>query len=1092
MNSGCNEYIKKPNWITYDNLIKASTGFSRFVRYSNANLNNEYIELDLLRKYYISNHQSAINLIDELALRGFEFVSEKTSSILPNNTYCSDMDVLSVSIDQGNYKKLNFEEVGLGNFNDRFNVKCDMFFDGISLKSFLYFNKSINNKLLKQEFLDKGFTVGENDVDIGIVVGISQLKRPIVNEDLLISKLFNEGIFNNFNKYCYDNNLLFLRDMKNLNTDKLILLRGFGEGRINSIKERYQKYVSGEIIIQNESSSIAIPADKEGILLEEIFSENKFSVFRSYCADNNFIMAKDLTSFDFDLLCKVAGIGVGKIEIIKETFLNILSNSESHLFKGYNSTTNINKDFTSIKISYVYEENIVHYFNSIGINTIGDLSEFDTNDFSKIANVGKKKAQELTENLNLFTLSIEEYVKEKFNKITLSDGFDVYRERVLHKVTLEYIGKKLKVTRERVRQKEKKAVIAICGLLSLLDEVISQKKYFINNKNLKFDLLVDIIGSYENALLARDCLINNEFNHIKYFKELDEFFININVNIVREKLNQILEDLGNVFSFYNEMIYIEELLQENSIDFIDTLAFETFIKACGYKQYKDYYSSKKISKEFLCLIVLRDYFPLGFKNTQDNIVKMQQIVSTEYGLDQFDKENLRNTWALIDREGTSAILWGKSTKMHINNVIISDSLINKLKELIDVTLESSASISADYIYNTLENEIIEDESNIPNKEALYGVIKYYFGNHYSCKKLSIKKLDSQDLNTQIILENLLLQNNGKMLLKNIKQQLKWTEAMISSGINFNKNILCWDSGTSLLHVSKLDLPQDFRENFFVKIKSSMNDDGYVNSYMILKNATVFLMKNGINDAVSLFSLASYYFGDEFFFSRRPHILSVKTKQQFTTIQLIYKMFEDKPIISYGEIKYRMMNDFSFNEMTAGNYISKAQNNLFQIDMDLYALHTDVVLNENDEDEVFYELLNLLSDKNYVVLSEFDSCNLCKKKLKIKEQIIDWNRYIVNSIIKKNWNDCYRMIMRKGSDWRYDSTIIVAATSCFKTIDDIIIHVIETEYNDKGNMVLSQIEEFLILKKIIYNKLPEEFFSSSKVTIDEFGRVNIGR
>lgn len=1092
MNAAYTEYIKKPRWIKYDNLLKSSTGFSRFIDQSNLTLNKEYIELDLLRKYYVSDRQSAINLIDELALRGFKFVSQKSSSILPDKTNCSTQDILYIPSNGCKYINIDFKNLGLGDFNKRFDVKCDLFFNGISLNSFFYFNKSINKLLLQQEFINNGFEVVDEAINIK-----SEIKPQISNEDLLISEIFKEGIFNNFNKYCYDNNLMWLKDMKNLNIDELASLKGFGIGRINSIKERYTKYSSSYRNKQNQIISIDIPASIEGILLKDIFYENKFSIFRIYCTDNDLITIKDLSSFNFNLLSKVDGIGVGKIKAIKEKYLSILSNtdisfiSENDVLEEEGIKTIIHKDFCEIRIGYVYEDNIVDYMVSTGINTIDGLSKFDPNHFRKISGVGKKKADQLTEELNLLSLPIEDYTRAKFDKITTLDEFDVYRERVLNKVTLEKIGSKLNLTRERIRQKEKKASTLIFKVLVLLEEALFRKGYFTNSKIFQFDLLVEILGSYENAFIARDCIINNELNHIKYFEELDEFFIDTNIVDVRNKLIQILNGFGDIFNFYNEIVYIEEQLQKNNIDFIDVFTLQNFIKACGYKKYKDYYSNKNISRELACQIALKEHFPLGWENTLEEIKKMQQIIFVEYGFELSDNTNTRNTWMLLERGDTSAILWGKSTKMHIDNVVISDRLLTKVKGLIDAALENSASVSVDYIYNTVKNLIQEDESNIPNKEALYGVIKYHFGKDYACKKLSIKKLDDQNLNTQIILENLLLQNDGKMSLQNIKQQLKWTDIMISSGINFNRNILYWDNYNYLLHSSKLNLPQNFREDLLIKIKNSMID-GYANSYMILKNAAVLLLKNGINDPVSVFSLSNHLLEDEFFFSRRPHILNSNTKQQFTTIQLILKMFLQKPIISYGELKHRMMNDFAFNEMSAGNYISKAQENLFQLDMDLYCLPDYVCLSPIDVEAVLCQLEIFLSNKKYIVLSEFDESKLCKNKLNIKDRTIDWNRYLINSIIKQNWNDSYRMIMKKNSDWRYDSTIIVPMLSEFNTLADIINHVIETEYHDKGNMILSKIEEFLVNKKIIFNKLPEEFFNSPKVTIDGFGRVNIAR
>jgi hypothetical protein len=57
-------------------------------------------------------------------------------------------------------------------------------------------------------------------------------------------------------------------------------------------------------------------------------------------------------------------------------------------------------------------------------------------------------------------------------------------------------------------------------------------------------------------------------------------------------------------------------------------------------------------------------------------------------------------------------------------------------------------------------------------------------------------------------------------------------------------------------------------------------------------------------------------------------------------------------------------------------------------------------------------------------------------------------------------------MRKGSDWRFDKTIIVRVESNYYHLEDIIVRILKKEYEDKGNMLLQNIEQFLIQKEII--------------------------
>jgi hypothetical protein len=59
-----------------------------------------------------------------------------------------------------------------------------------------------------------------------------------------------------------------------------------------------------------------------------------------------------------------------------------------------------------------------------------------------------------------------------------------------------------------------------------------------------------------------------------------------------------------------------------------------------------------------------------------------------------------------------------------------------------------------------------------------------------------------------------------------------------------------------------------------------------------------------------------------------------------------------------------------------------------------------------------------------------------------------------------------------------------------TFTDAIIHLLTNEFTDKENFILSKIEQFLREKELIVNKIPDEFFSSEKIIIDEYERVFI--
>lgn len=340
-----------------------------------------------------------------------------------------------------------------------------------------------------------------------------------------------------------------------------------------------------------------------------------------------------------------------------------------------------------------------------------------------------------------------------------------------------------------------------------------------------------------------------------------------------------------------------------------------------------------------------------------------------------------------------------------------------------------------------------------------------------------------------MLEEFVIASGGRVTLKEVNEKFKWTQIMLNTAINFNKNILTWNDGKELVHASILNLSDDFISELYEKIYNSFVD-GYTNAHMILKNATVLLMQNGINDEVSVFSLAKYLYSDRLFFARRPHILLEPSKEQFTANQLILRMFEKKSIISYEEMKSTLMDIYKFSELTSGNIIMKARNDMFQLHMDQYCLLKDITITDKDISLVKTATELLFKKKNYITLSEFEAFDLNHRYVQVKDLKIEWNRFVVKAIIEHFLKKDYRIIMRRGGDWRFDKIIIVKYGSDISTLEDLMVQILENEFTDKENMTLKNVESFFVQKDIIYHKIPEEFFKLSCINIDEFGRINI--
>ena len=94
------------------------------------------------------------------------------------------------------------------------------------------------------------------------------------------------------------------------------------------------------------------------------------------------------------------------------------------------------------------------------------------------------------------------------------------------------------------------------------------------------------------------------------------------------------------------------------------------------------------------------------------------------------------------------------------------------------------------------------------------------------------------------------------------------------------------------------------------------------------------------------------------------------------------LYKNKSIISYGEMKERLINDFAMDEVMAGNNIAKAIPYLFQTDIDQYSLPNYVTYRQEDVMDCIAYVDKYISLRGYIILSEIDKSDLYRKSIDV--------------------------------------------------------------------------------------------------------------
>lgn len=1126
-----NEYLLKPDRLDYIALTQISRGFGRFVLKTLPMLNDGSIGINFLLKYLVSDREAALILIDELILRGFTMKAEENYFSWPEEDPASDKNIIR-SISKGeNFNNIDFEGLGLTNFINRFEVKTDAFFDNISLHSFAHLKKDINLKNLGQAFVENGFDISDyheltkepcelmmpetaegliikhpdafveeklaESESAAVLVDGCHTNETVLSDEINgknevetqescssiefdfsnqhIAEIFHENYYRIFRNYCTEKGYIKMHDLVGFDFNFLSNVMGIGQNKIECIVARYLEASKSNLSCK-QMTIIDPPVDKAPTEREiaEVFKDSKFDLFRQYCLDNQYALMKDLPNDVFEELLKRPGYGNKKVDAARKRFLEIMPPPDIRT---------IHDDFKQIEIDYAFEPKIVDWLkHTQHIFVIGDLTKISYSDINKkIPGFGETRLRDFLEQLDRCSLPLADYMRVSIDRIKTENArqFEVFSERVFKKKKLEEIGNAFNLERERIRQIEADALSALLNLLLLWEEVLYKKGYFEGRTTVELD--ESLLGSQENVLIAKHFIKDpdfiQKFRHLGFFPQIDKVVVVTAVDVSKgqTQLMKILESLGDVFNYYDELENIEQLLQESGIDYIDALSFETYIMSQNYKKYKDYYSKSSLKNEGKVQFVLKEDYPDGI--LKENANQMNEIIAARFGEGIKDSDNI---WPTIERT-SKAVLWGRSVFIHIDNVSINDQLIMSAKEVVEAKLAENDIVATAKIFEEMEAELREG-SNVSNMESLHGVLKYYYNDEYDFQKYNIRHKGNKGINKQGILENLVIANNGKVSMSIVKSSLSaWTDAMIFDAIKLNKNLLRWDNGNSLIHSSTLMITPEFKAEFFQVINKSFRS-GYTNSNMIFRNAEELFKLHGVADSDSLFSLAKYLFSDKFFFTRPPHILSRSKSSQFTTVHLIEKLFSDKPIMSYGELKETLVKDYCFSDLVAAMAFAKAQGNLFQLDKDVYCLWSDVTLTQLDMAAVSSYLQEFWAPKSYVVIEDLDVYPEIDTLLNVADFPQPWNGYVIKSIVEKKYQNQFRKLNRKNGDWQYDSTVFVPQGCSINSFVELMLYVLESEYQGE-EMTIAQVEKFFVGKKLIYKSIPQEFFESDHVALD---------
>lgn len=400
-------------------------------------ISEQRLSLDPLRSLYLSNKAEFINIVEELSLRGFSFHTEKPNNILPAGVIATDV-VLWASENHGRFQGLDYQNLGLSGFNQRFKVNSDQFFHYVPIKGFQTINRNLDLQLLKSEFLKAGFELKEasngvvretmpayqfngNGDGLRTLPPVESDEEGAGTELITIRDAFPEERFWMFKNYCSRMGITYITDVTPNHMEEHKRRKGVSPARVAEVKERLTKLLQNEGSVdesdtvqpaehsfsQDERNHIH-PAENS---IDVVFAANFFNSFKRFCRELKIQFIEDISEKHLVLYADRPQVGVGKVNAVKERLKLFLPEGV------HSEEENSLNDFPSFMIEDIFTDfkyrSFFGFCEQKGIKTIDELRNSHFEEYGLMRGVGAGKVQAVKEIVAMRMKSIKETAIQK-------------------------------------------------------------------------------------------------------------------------------------------------------------------------------------------------------------------------------------------------------------------------------------------------------------------------------------------------------------------------------------------------------------------------------------------------------------------------------------------------------------------------------------------------------------------------------------------------------------------------------------------------------------------------------------------------------
>lgn len=1078
-------------------------------------LDDNCYKLDKLRECYVQDRERFMIIRDELGLRGYQ-VETKIPTNLFHDIHVESQEVIFCDSNEKNFLKISFEQYGLPRFKERFNIESDRFFNYIPIEQFTCLNANTDIKGLRNAFEINGFkfiNINEikeysqptqpnnfNSDKTGHDVSSSTCKEEFIVidvEDMMgkrtslqlpvsfaypdhlkntdINLLFSEGKFNSIRRYCQSNQITNLYQLNKLSLIDFLDFPGVGVGKFDQLINFLMKQCSTghQNLVNHPVKSEVIYIGDE--LIQDVFAERTYLHFRTFCEQYEKKFISDLDSSFLGLYSQQKGVGKAKFDKIMAVLKTyVIDDINEYLEKVL---------MIKGEYDFLLELEIDEVFK---IFSMGECKKTTT----KFKDINGKKLIDLKKTFDVFKLIklMDKLETIKSLNSIVTGVCDILNDRefefllLRHKedLTLQEIGNRMDVSRERIRQVLLKAVQKIRGYLTANDFTLAIFLETHGNKYITLDQLKEKL-SQENLYIISILIEGNDILH--YYKPLDIFHCNIN-EVDTTFIDDYFEQLPETIRYYEYLPEFEDILELLGIKVASEALIEKLFNhykirrygelCCRFRLYQltalEYLFQYKLSEPIRC--------------DEKGIDKLREL-SKLYLNFEFEGSD-RSIEARI-RDSRNIILIDSLTFSWFSGEF-DEALLGEIKIYMDRVIEQYGHVNATQLYEQFSDQLAV--YNIKNKLHLYSIIRYYFEADYKIGQgntlMIFKNEEAKGTINSLLIDY--VKNAGGCIKKEfLMDEMKWPEYRVIQRIADINEIILW-SRDEIRLVKTLNITEEQR-NYIKDLLSKCMSSGFTSANILIEEmyfdsniAKVFSQERELSDPVNLANYiktldvtikghANFLYNDRSPYKNIEEYLCQTLNQPTTRLRV--KEILNK--FGYSEQRYGMMIN---NLIESYKLVELSRDEL--ISSDYFSLSAE------EEQSVVDYLNHVIQDKHYMSLS-----NLTGYRRRLPIIDYQWTPQLLKSIAIKYG---FKAINKIYSDWRYDPVIISTVDSHLRSYEDLVIYVIKHEY--EGNMHMYNICDYLIQKGLLRIKegkekvFPYEIKTSQQLNIDELGVVTL--